>query len=126
MPTSSSRRTSRTGPRARWRTPAPTGVNAANRAKDECLASLDRELPDVVLTDLAMPGADGFELIRRLRDRPAERGGRVPAIALTAYARSEDSERSLAAGFDVHLSKPVDLDDLLSTVASFAGGRREG
>ena len=101
-------------------------MNAANRAKDECLASLDRELPDVVLTDLAMPGADGFELIRRLRDRPAERGGRVPAIALTAYARSEDSERSLAAGFDVHLSKPVDLDDLLSTVASFAGGRREG
>jgi CheY-like chemotaxis protein len=68
-----------------------------------------------------MPHQDGFELIRLVRERPAERGGRVPAVALTAYARAEDSDRSLASGFQVHLSKPVDLDDLVSTVASLAG-----
>ena len=56
----------------------------ATASAEECLASMDEDLPDVVLTDLAMPGADGFELIRRVRERPAERGGRVPAIALTA------------------------------------------
>jgi signal transduction histidine kinase/CheY-like chemotaxis protein len=89
----------------------------------ECLAVMDREPPDVLLTDLAMPDIDGFELVRRMRERPADRGGRVPAVALTAYARSEDVERSLAAGFQVHLSKPVDLDELLTTVASLAAGK---
>jgi signal transduction histidine kinase/ActR/RegA family two-component response regulator len=90
----------------------------------ECFASVDRQAPDVVVADLALPDVDGFELVRRLRERPADRGGRVPAVALTAYARSQDVERSLAAGFQVHLAKPVDLDDLLSTVASLARGQK--
>jgi len=83
----------------------------------ECLDVLDRVVPDVILSDIAMPELDGYELMHRIRGRTAERGGRVPAVALTAYARAEDSVRSLAAGFQVHLSKPVDLDELLVTVA---------
>jgi CheY-like chemotaxis protein len=57
-----------------------------------------------------MPGADGYELIHALRQRPAERGGRTPAAALTAYARSEDRLRALAAGFQIHVPKPVQLE----------------
>jgi signal transduction histidine kinase len=87
---------------------------------EECLAALDREVPDVILSDIAMPAQDGFDLIRLVRERPAERGGLVPAVALTAYARAEDRDRSLASGFQVHLAKPVKLDELLSTVASLA------
>ena len=87
---------------------------------DECVAALDRQVPDVLLSDIAMPGQDGLELIRRLRQRPASAGGRVPAIALTAYARDEDRDRSIAAGYDVHVPKPVDLDALVATVAALA------
>ena len=87
---------------------------------DECLTEIDRAVPDVLLSDIAMPGHDGLELMRRLRQRSASSGGGVPAIALTAYARDEDRERSIAAGFDVHLSKPVDLDALAATVARLA------
>jgi signal transduction histidine kinase/ActR/RegA family two-component response regulator len=86
----------------------------------EGLAALDREVPDVLVSDIAMPDLDGFELIARIRARPADRGGAVPAVALTAYARAQDSERSLASGFHAHLSKPVDIDELLSTVAKIA------
>ncbi len=95
-------------------------VTAASSA-DEGLAALDLEIPDILLTDIAMPDHDGFDLIRRVRERPADRGGRVPAVAITAYARPEDTERSLASGFQMHLSKPVDMDELLATVASLAG-----
>ena len=68
-----------------------------------------------------MPGTDGFELLRRIRAVGADRGGRVPAIALTAFARSEDRTRALRAGFLVHVSKPVDPSELVATVASIAG-----
>ena len=87
---------------------------------DECLSAMDARVPDVLLSDIAMPGHDGLELMRRVRERPASAGGRVPAIALTAYAREEDRDRSIAAGFQVFLSKPVDLDTLLATVAGLA------
>jgi len=86
----------------------------------EGLAALDRSVPDVIVSDLAMPELDGFELIRRVRERQAERGGAVPAVALTAYARPEDTARSLTSGFQVHLAKPVDMEDLVSTVATLA------
>ena len=92
-------------------------VTAAASA-DEGLAALDREVPDILLTDIAMPDRDGYDLIQRVRERPVERGGRVPAVAITAYARAEDTERSLASGFQMHLSKPVDIDELFATVAS--------
>ena len=87
---------------------------------DECLAAFDQQVPDVLLSDIAMPGQDGLELIRRVRQRPASAGGRTPAIALTAYARDEDRDRSIAAGFEVHVSKPVDLDALVAAVAGLA------
>ena len=93
---------------------------SAVASADECLAALDRQVPDILLSDIAMPGHDGVELMRRVRERPASSGGRVPAIALTAYAREEDRDRSIAAGFQVHLSKPVDLAALLTTVAGLA------
>jgi signal transduction histidine kinase len=87
----------------------------------EALERLDGRLPDVLVSDLAMPDEDGYALIRKVRARPAERGGRVPAAALTAYARAEDRVRSLAAGFQMHVPKPIDPADLVSMVAALAG-----
>ena len=88
---------------------------------DEGLAALDRDVPDVIVSDIAMPEHDGYELIRQIRQRSSDRGGMVPAVALTAYARPEDTERSLSSGFQLHLAKPVDMDYLVSAVASLAG-----
>src|SRR4029079_14299724 len=87
------------------------------RTVDEALRQLDVRLPDALLSDLEMPKRDGYELIRALRSRPAEKGGTTPAAALTAYSRPEDRAKSLLAGFDAHLSKPVDLVELVATVA---------
>jgi PAS domain S-box-containing protein len=89
----------------------------------EALAWLERASPDVVVSDIAMPGIDGYELIRRIRSRPGDAGGRVPAVALTAYARSEDRDRALAAGFDGYLSKPVEPAELIRIVGAVAEKR---
>jgi signal transduction histidine kinase/CheY-like chemotaxis protein len=86
----------------------------------EALALVEAHRPRVLLSDIGMPGTDGYELLRRVRALGADRGGRVPAIALTAFARSEDRTRALRAGFLVHLSKPVDPSELVATVASVA------
>jgi len=91
---------------------------------EEGLAALDREVPDILLSDIAMPDRDGFDLIRRVRERPANRGGQVPAVAITAYARPEDTERSLASGYQMHVTKPVDMDELVATVASLTATGR--
>ena len=88
---------------------------------DEALALVPAAKPDVLVTDIGMPETDGFELLRRLRALGPEQGGKVPAIALTAFARSEDRTRALRAGFLVHVSKPVDPAELVATVASVAG-----
>jgi CheY-like chemotaxis protein len=69
-----------------------------------------------------MPGEDGYELIRRVRELPADRGGRTPAAALTAFARGEDRRRALRAGFQMHLAKPVEIQELATVVASLARG----
>jgi PAS domain S-box-containing protein len=95
-------------------------VLTAGSAAD-ALALVEANRPDVLITDIGMPDADGFELLRRVRALGAQRGGRVPAIALTAFARSEDRTRALRAGFLVHVSKPVDPSELVATVASVAG-----
>jgi signal transduction histidine kinase/ActR/RegA family two-component response regulator len=87
----------------------------------EALTLVETSKPDVLVTDIGMPDADGFELLRRVRALGPERGGRVHAIALTAFARSEDRTRALRAGFQVHVSKPVDPSELVATVASVAG-----
>jgi len=91
---------------------------------DEAMAALRRHRPDVLICDIGMPGEDGFALLARVRALAAEDGGLVPAIALTAYARSDDRRRVLAAGYQVHLSKPVDPDELISAVARMAGRSR--
>jgi CheY-like chemotaxis protein len=85
------------------------------------LEALDHCRPDVMLSDIEMPGEDGYSLIRKVRARSPERGGRVPAAALTAYARTEDRVRSLRAGFHRHVPKPVQPDELAEIVASLAG-----
>jgi CheY-like chemotaxis protein len=86
----------------------------------EGLEAFMRETPDVVLSDIAMPDRDGYDLIRTLRELPPLQGGDVPAIALTAYAREEDRLAALSAGFQIHLAKPVEPGELISSVAHLA------
>jgi len=87
----------------------------------EALEALERYSPDVLLSDIGMPGMNGYELMQRIRALPPERGGTVPAAALTAYARPEDARDALAAGFQRHLVKPVDPEALTRTVRTLAG-----
>jgi PAS domain S-box-containing protein len=87
----------------------------------EAFAAIGAAVPDVLISDIGMPDEDGYELIQRLRALPLESGGKVPAIALTAYARAEDRLRALRAGFQMHVPKPVELAELVTVVASVAG-----
>jgi PAS domain S-box-containing protein len=87
---------------------------------DEAIEILRRERPDVLLSDVGMPGVDGYEFIRRVRALGAEQGGDVPAVALTAFARSEDRTRAVLAGYQMHLSKPVEPAELIAVIASLA------
>jgi len=91
----------------------------------DALAVLRDRAVDILVSDLGMPGADGFDLIRRIRWQE-DRGGRprLPAIALTAYASAEDRERALAAGYDAHVAKPVDADELGAALARLASRSR--
>jgi signal transduction histidine kinase/ActR/RegA family two-component response regulator len=95
-------------------------VIAAASAR-EALAALSARPPDVLLSDLGMPGEDGYAFIRKVRSLDPARGGRVPAAALTAYTRSEDRREALLAGFQVYLPKPVEPAELTATVARLAG-----
>jgi signal transduction histidine kinase/CheY-like chemotaxis protein len=97
-------------------------VKAVSSARD-ALDLLEKERVDVLLSDIEMPGTDGYQLIRELRLRPSQQGGSVPAAALTAYARTEDRLRALRAGFQLHLSKPVQPAELTTVVASLATRR---
>ncbi|MBD2234695.1 PAS domain-containing hybrid sensor histidine kinase/response regulator [Phormidium tenue] len=82
----------------------------------EALAALKTLHPDVLISDIGMPDMDGYKLIRRVRALPPDQGGDIPAIALTAYARDEDQQQSLASGYQRHLSKPLDLEKLVQAV----------
>jgi CheY-like chemotaxis protein len=99
-------------------------VLLATSASD-ALQILQGEAPDVLLSDLEMPEQSGYALIRRVRQLPAEKGGRIPAAALTAYARREDRTRALRAGFQMHISKPLNPMELATIVASLAGRLQE-
>ncbi|WP_229467465.1 ATP-binding protein [Massilia sp. Mn16-1_5] len=84
----------------------------------EAFAALQAELPDLLISDLGMPEVDGFELLSWVRALPRDRGGLLPAVALTAFARSEDRLRALEAGFSSHISKPVEPSELIDAVGS--------
>jgi PAS domain S-box-containing protein len=95
-------------------------VLAASNAA-EALRLVPLERPHVLVSDIGMPEMDGYELLKQLRGLGESQGGKLPAIALTAFARSEDRTRALRAGFLVHVSKPVEPSELVATVASVAG-----
>ena len=96
-------------------------VRASGSASD-ALRTLEEFRPEVLVCDIAMPGEDGYSLIRRIRALGAARGGDVPAVALTALASVGDRRRALVAGFQSYLTKPVDIDDLAQAVAEFSCG----
>ena len=91
---------------------------------DEALAALDSHVLDVAILDVGMPGTDGYELLRRIRERSSHNHGRIPAAALTAYARAVDRTRSLQAGFQMHISKPVQPAELAAAVLALFRGAR--
>ena len=91
---------------------------------EEALDALQGERPDVLLSDLAMPGKGGYWLIGQVRALPPERGGVTPAVALTAFAGPEHRASVLRAGFQRHVEKPVALDDLIEAVAMLALKKR--
>jgi signal transduction histidine kinase/CheY-like chemotaxis protein len=84
----------------------------------EALAACDEWRPDVLISNIGMPGEDGYTLMKKLRARESERGGHIPAIALTAYGRREDRLRAISVGYECHVPKPVEPAELLVVVAS--------
>jgi signal transduction histidine kinase/DNA-binding response OmpR family regulator len=101
-------------------TAAGAEVKTAARAQ-EALDTLDGWTPDVLVSDIGMPGVDGYAFIGEVRRREADSGGRLPAIALTAYAGVEDRRRAISAGFETHLAKPLDPAEMVAAVAKLAG-----
>jgi CheY-like chemotaxis protein len=87
----------------------------------QALDTFEQWRPDVLVSDLAMPERDGYELIGEVRSRGSDQGGNTPAVALTAYARIEDQRRALAAGFQMHIAKPVAPKELITALASLSG-----
>ena len=85
------------------------------------LAVIAEMSPDVIVSDIGMPDKDGYALIQEIRSFPLHRGGRTPAVALTAYATKGDAERALAAGFQAHAAKPVEPAWLCTLVANVSG-----
>ncbi len=102
-------------------------VVTATGSVDEAVRLVEGGAFDVLVSDIGMPGEDGYSLIRRVRSLGKDKGGGVPAIALTAYARAEDRVRAVAAGFQMHVAKPVEPVELVTMVASAVGrtGRLE-
>jgi PAS domain S-box-containing protein len=92
----------------------------ATRAS-EALSVLDDWQPDVILSDIGMPDMDGYEFVRRLRARTPENGGRIPALALSAFARAEDRDLALRSGYQAHVAKPVEPADLVKSITALTG-----
>jgi PAS domain S-box-containing protein len=101
------------------------GASVATAASvPEAMTVFPAFAPQAIVADIGMPGEDGYSLIRRIRALPPERGGAVPAVALTAYALREDRERALEAGFSVHMAKPVEPAELAWTLVSLTRNAR--
>jgi signal transduction histidine kinase/ActR/RegA family two-component response regulator len=100
-----------------------TGAASAKEASE----ALESVRPDVLVSDIGLPDEDGYALVRRLRSKEAERGGFLPAVAMTGFVRAEDRARVLAAGFQVHVPKPIDVTELTAAIAAVARDpRRRG
>jgi PAS domain S-box-containing protein len=91
------------------------------KSASEAFELVQQQQFDVIISDIGMPGEDGFSLISRIRKLPADRGANIPAIALTAYAREEDKKEALRAGFQLHISKPFEQSEIVAAVARLAG-----
>jgi PAS domain S-box-containing protein len=87
----------------------------------EAIAAFREDPPDVLVSDIGLPDIDGYEMMQRIRQSDPPYGRSVPAVALTAYARAEDRTRALRAGYQAHVSKPLEPSELLATIASFGG-----
>jgi CheY-like chemotaxis protein len=83
--------------------------------------AIDKQWPDVLISDIGMPETDGYELMRKVRGLQPKRGPRLPGVALTAFARTEDRTRALLAGFVAHVAKPVEAAELIATIAAVTG-----
>ncbi|NJO77815.1 MAG: response regulator [Cyanobacteria bacterium RM1_2_2] len=94
-----------------------TAVSSAN----EAIRHLEHAQPDVLVSDIGLPIEDGYKLIRKVRDSEATQGNHIPAIALTAYVRAEDQLRALSAGFEMHVAKPVEPEELIAAIAQAVG-----
>jgi CheY-like chemotaxis protein len=84
----------------------------------QAIGIMDQWQPDVLISDLGMPGKDGYDLIRKVRARPAEKQGNIPAIALTALGRIQDRLKVLSAGYQMHVPKPIEPIELVTVIAS--------
>ena len=96
-------------------------VITATASADEAIAALTQIKPSLLLSDIGMPDIDGYMLMRQVRTLPPEQGGQIPAIALTAYAGEIDYQQAIAAGFQKHISKPIEPDTLVEAIASLLG-----
>jgi CheY-like chemotaxis protein len=99
-----------------WGARVTTAASAA-----EAMLALKGDVPDVLLSDIGMPVEDGYSLIRRVRQLPEAQGGKVLAVALTAFARTDDRARALEAGYHAHVAKPVEPSKLAAIVADLLG-----
>jgi len=94
-----------------------TGVSSA----EDALKAIEQRKFDLLVSDIGMPKMDGYELMRRVRKYEEGRDKRIPAVALTAYARVQDRMQAILAGFSTHVAKPIEVSELITVVAGLAG-----
>ncbi|HEX2268350.1 MAG TPA: PAS domain S-box protein [Pyrinomonadaceae bacterium] len=100
-------------------------IVTSTKSAAEAFDMFSQEAPDLLISDIGMPDEDGYELIRKLRELPAGKGGQTPAIALTGYASRKDRERALAAGYHKHMAKPIEQSEMMAAIASLIGRSTE-
>jgi CheY-like chemotaxis protein len=97
---------------------AEVRVGATVHAALDILKQWEQWQPDVLVSDIGMPGEDGYDLIRQVRSLPDDRGGHIPAVAVTGFASTKDAARALAAGYQMFVTKPIDLRELMVIIRS--------
>src|ERR1043165_9541361 len=93
----------------------------STKSAAEAFEAFTNDVPDVLISDIGMPDEDGYQLIRKLRALPGQKGGTTPAIALTGYASRKDRERALSAGYQQHMAKPIEQMDMITAIAALVG-----